>query len=385
MSLKWESLGRLHITPVIYKRRHFDKFMLFRGDSPDWYKGHNYHRTDVWGANISSWFLWKAGKTSFSALYRLEGIVSTVLGETMNTGIKVPGEDTFFTHSKSRSTASFFIGHTWYGDKWIIGAGGLAGYIPENESRLKILPGVDIGFHLCPEIMLNASWANSLRMPTFTDLYYSGPNNIGNPDLKAEISNFVEGGLKISTNYIRGSLAVFYRSGQNMIDWTKKENDELWQSRNLTCINSLGTDLRLQLRLKEYLKGKWPDRITFGWYSNKQNKEAVDFISYYVLDYLKYKFIASLDQSVTKHVSLDLRSYFQKREGTYTSFGDSNYREVPYKPFWLFDTKVLFKKDNLQVFISVNNIFNIEYFDIGNIVQPGRWIKTGILYKLNLN
>jgi len=385
MSLRWESLGRLHITPVIYKRRHFDKFMLFRGDAPDWYKGHNYHRTDVWGANISSWFIWNAGKTSFSALYRSESIVSTVLGEKMDTGIKVPGEDIFYTHSKSRSTASLFVEHTWYGDKWIIGAGGLTSYIPENKPKLKILPGVDIGFCLCPGIMLKALWSTSLRMPTFTDLYYFGPNNIGNPDLKAEISNSVEGGFKINTNYIRGNLAVFYRSGQNMIDWTKKENDELWQSRNLTCINSLGTELMLQLRMKEYLKGKWPDRITFGWYSNKQNKKTVDFISYYVLDYLKHKFIASADQSVTKHISLDFRSYFQKREGTYTSFSDNKYREVPYKPFWLFDTKVLFKKDNLQVFISVNNIFNKEYFDIGNIVQPGRWIKAGILYKLNLN
>jgi vitamin B12 transporter len=385
MSLRWESLGRLHITPVIYKRRHFDKFMLFRGDAPDWYKGHNYHRTDVWGANISSWFLWNAGKTSFSALYRSESIVSTVLGEKMDTGIKVPGEDIFYTHSKSRSTASLFIEHTCYAGKWIIGAGGLASFIPENAPMLKILPDFDIDFHICPWIMLGASWSASSRMPTFTDLYYSGPDKIGNAELKAEISNSFEGELNVNTNYITGNLAVFYRSGQNMIDWIKNENDKLWQSHNLTRINSLGTEMRLQVRLKENLKGNWPDKITIGWYSNKQNKETSDFISYYVLDYLKYKFTASVNQSITKYLFLNLRSYFQKREGTFTNFGDNNYREVSYKPFWLFDAKILFKKENLQIFISSNNIFNKEYFDIGNIVQPGRWIKTGILYKFNLN
>jgi len=170
-----------------------------------------------------------------------------------------------------------------------------------------------------------------------------------------------------------------------MIDWVKKDDDELWQSFNLTRINSIGTEIKMQLSPKEFLDGKWPDNICLGWYSNKQNKDTRDFISYYVMDYLKYKFNFTVNQSLTKYLFLDFRSYFQKREGTYTSFGDNNDAEVPYRPFWLFDTKILFKKNNLELFISANNIFGKKYFDLGNIVQPGRWIKYGILFKLNFN
>ena len=34
---------------------------------------------------------------------------------------------------------------------------------------------------------------------------------------------------------------------------------------------------------------------------------------------------------------------------------------------------------------KVNNIFNLDYVDIGNVIQPGRWAKVGISYQLDFN
>lgn len=384
MSLRWESVNRIHFTPVVYFRRHYDKFMLFREESPEWYAGHNYHRTGVIGANVSSWLLWKAGKTSFGGSCRSEGIVSNILGELMEKQLKVPHEDAFYTHSKNRTTASVFIEHVCYLNKWIIGAGALMNRVSDSNPGIRFFPGTDIGYQLNPEIKLEASWNTFLRMPTFTDLYYSSPTNIGNAGLEPEYSSTLEGGVKLNKGFIKGQAALFYRVGRNMIDWLKMEDDEIWRAGNLTQVNSVGAEIKMQLRLKELAGRGWPDNIFLGWYYNEQDKEAGDYISHYVMDNLKHKLVLSAGKSFGKFIFLDIKGYFRDREGTYTGYNnEGTCMEIPYKAFWLFDAKAMYKKNNLRVFISANNIFNREYFDMGNVPQPGRWIKTGILYNLN--
>jgi iron complex outermembrane receptor protein len=89
---------------------------------------------------------------------------------------------------------------------------------------------------------------------------------------------------------------------------------------------------------------------------------------------------------VAKNLSIDLKIVFQDREGTYTRFYEGNGgEEVNYKPFWMFDTKMIYSRQKWNVYLSVNNLFNVFYYDIGNVAQPGRWMKAGFLYRLDLN
>ena len=55
-SVKFETGTKFHVSPSVYWRRHQDRFELFRDSPPDWYKGHNYHLTDVFGSNLNAWF-----------------------------------------------------------------------------------------------------------------------------------------------------------------------------------------------------------------------------------------------------------------------------------------------------------------------------------------
>lgn len=72
------------IRPVVYYRRHQDRFELFRDDAPDWYDGHNHHLTDVWGANVSGSAIAGIGQLAFGLDYRNEHIFSNVLGKKMD-------------------------------------------------------------------------------------------------------------------------------------------------------------------------------------------------------------------------------------------------------------------------------------------------------------
>ncbi|MDB4584908.1 TonB-dependent receptor, partial [Draconibacterium sp.] len=356
----------------------------FRDNPASWYENHNYHLTNVIGGNLNSWIQWSLGKTAFGIEFRSENILSNVLGEALDSPKDVPGENAEFTKSAYRNTTSLFFDHVVYMNNWSLTAGMMANYISGSDMGLNVFPGIDVGYNIYQSFKLFATFNTSLRMPTFTDLYYQGPTNIGNPDLNPEKSATLEGGIKLNENIIQGHFVVFYRKGQDIIDWIKNDSESVWQPRNLTELNSLGTEVEVQLNLHKELGNAFPNKIRLSYLYNKLQKENQDLISNSVLDNLKHKFIGSLNQSLSKSFSIDIKGSFQEREGTYTEFMNNDWgNETKYKPFWIFDARVNYKWKNLDIFCSVNNIFDVVYNDIGNVVQPGRWIKAGVSYKIN--
>jgi len=381
-SVKWESSSKFHLTPVIYWRRNQDRFELFRDNPASWYTTHNYHLTNTYGGNLNSWIQSDWGKSSFGIEFRSENILSNVLGEEMDPPKPLPGEDAMFTKSKTRNYISGFLEHVYYSNKWTLSAGLLTNFISESNLGMNFFPGVDVNYKISQSLNVYSSFNTSLRMPTFTDLYYQGPTNIGNPDLKPEKTSSLEGGFKLNSGLVQGYWIGFYRKGSDIIDWVKVNNTDKWQPQNLTQINSFGTEIQLQFNLKKYFGRSLPNNISVNYLYNSVKKEEFDFISYYVLDNLKHKFVGSINQTVLKNFTLDLKVLYQDREGTYTQFEKGDWgSEVEYPPFWIFEGKVNYNWRNLNFFMSVNNIFNVNYIDIGNVTQPGRWTKVGISYQ----
>ena len=401
-SLKWEGNGPLHLTPVVYYRRHHDRFELYRTDKyqptndgynvwqndtlPGWYTGHNYHMTNVYGANLNSWVKWAAGKTAFGVEFRREQIYSNTLGIDMDEPKDVPGEDALFTKSDDRNTVSGFLEHAYYMNNWTVTAGLMANYISGSDLGLNVFPGIDVSYNVSDAVKLYSSYNTSLRMPTFTDLYYDGPSNVGNPDLKPEKSATLEGGLKLRSKLVRGHAVVFYRHGKDIIDWVKEDpTAEIWQPQNLTEINNLGTEIQAQMLFRNEFGNQYPN-IQISYLYNNVKKGEADFVSNYALDNLKHKLVGSLSEQLAKGLTLDLHFVFQNREGSYTQFENKMpVGEVAYDPFWVFDGKLNYRYKKFTLFASVNNIFDKHYNDIGNIIQPGRWFKTGLAYKIGFN
>lgn len=383
-SVKWESNSKFHFTPVIYWRNHHDRFELFRDNPASWYKTHNYHLSNTYGANLNSWVQSKLGKTAFGVEFRSENILSNVLGENLEIPRKVSRQDAEYTKSMKRNIVSGFLEHVIYYNDFTLTAGLMSNLISESNLGVNVFPGMDVSYKISPAFKIFSTYNTSLRMPTFTDLYYSGPTNIGNPDLKPEKSSAAEGGIKWNSGIVQGHFAVYYRKGKDIIDWVKKSEEEMWQPQNLTQLKSVGTEIQVQFNLQEKLGKKFPNKIYFNYFNNNLKKEEFGFISNYVLDNLKHKFTGSVNQTILKNVSFDLKVSFQDREGTFTLFENGNWgKEVEYAPFWLFDGKLNYRYKNLHLFVSANNIFDLRYQDIGNVVQAGRWIKTGISWQLN--
>lgn len=386
-SVKFDTGNKVHFTPALYWRRHQDRFELFRDEPASWYKGHNYHMTDVLGTSLNSWFTNALGKTAFGAEFRSENIWSNVLGEPMEEPIDVPGEDgQQFTNSHSRTTVSFFGEHTFYIGQLTVSGGAMGNWISDLNYEWNIYPGVDLSYQVSDPVKLYASFNKSLRMPTFTDLYYNGPTNKGNPSLKPERSTTIEGGVKWNTDFLHLQTGYYHRVGKDLIDWVRESEDFLWETRNLTEISSNGIEFIASLDVPAMIGQPFFIRkINTNYAYNSLNKAQSDFLSNYVLDNLKHKLVLSVDHQIWKNLQASWNFRFQDRNGSYAQFEDkAHVGEADYESFWLTDLKVYWKTERLQLSCSVANLFDQQYVDLGNIAQPGRWISFGLNYQIEL-
>ncbi len=388
-SIKMETGDIVHFTPSVYWRRNQDRFELFRYPelSPTWYKDHNYHLTDVYGTNLNAWFTSEFGKTAFGADFRSENIWSTVLGKPLDKPIPIQNEGgKFFTKSDTRTNFSLFAEHSIYLQRFTASAGIMANWNSHLGQGWNFYPGIDLSWRFFDALKWYASINSSLRLPTFTDLYYSSATNIGNSSLKPEKAVAYESGFKYQFNGIDGHLSYFHRSGKDMIDWVKKPDENIWYAQNITELNTDGIEFSAKINPQKFFDKKlFIKSINLSWSWLTQSKQSGIFASKYVLDFLNHKIDLGISHSVVKNVGINWQISYQDRNGSYTNWEGSKYgNEVVYKPFVLVDSRLHWTKNNTNIYLEASNLFDKSYYDFGNIAQPGRSLRIGIIHQFNL-
>src|SRR5690606_29471831 len=94
-------------------------------------------------------------------------------------------------------------------------------------------PGIDIGLKLSERLRLYSNVGYTYRVPTYTDLNYSDPSTLGNPDLQAERAFGQEIGVKYHTTTLDLTVAFFNRDTENFIDYRRATPADLWQPVNI--------------------------------------------------------------------------------------------------------------------------------------------------------
>lgn len=369
---------RGRVSHNLYYRRHWDRFELFRFERAQWYRGHNYHQTDVYGTEGAYTVPWRMGTSALGAELRTESILSNVLGFPMKDTIWLNREENaFYSRQKERHHLSLFAEHNFYLGRFSLSAGLLGSY--SNDFGWGVFPGIDLSYNLSKELKTYFSFNKSLRLPSFTDLYYSGPTNNGNPDLRPEKADNFEAGLKYSAGSMQGHFLLFKRNGKNMIDWVRIADSLRWESRNLTEINAVGLELAVSYSFNGKENG-FLDKISAGYSRMEITKQSGEYISVYALDQLNHKLVLSLHHKILKNLKGSWFLNYQDRAGTYTHFPSAE--EWPYRAFLTIDTKVSMSVKSLALYLEVSNLFNRAYIDFGNLPQPRRWIRFGITHQL---
>lgn len=380
-----ESSGLIRIRSDVYWRRHNDRFELFRNyiGAASWYTGHNYHLSETAGASLNATTSWSLGTTSLGAELRSESIWSNVLGLPMDKPLDVPGENEGqFTRSFNRTNFSVFAEHNIYFGRFDLSGGVLINRHSNSGYGVDWYPGIDLSYRLTTLLKWTASYNRSLRMPTFTDLFYSGPTNVGNPNLKPERAETYETAFRLRNETYSASVGGFYRIGRDLIDWGRIPGETVYTTSNINRVEALGTEAAADLLLSELITGQTLLRSLSVNYSYVWQDKVSDegYESYYVLDHLRQKLNISLIHGLgLPNVEVNWNMQYRDRAGYYTK---SDGTRVDHTPFWLTDLRVSWNKGNYGLYAEASNLFDATYSDLSELRQPGLWLKLGARIEL---
>lgn len=373
-----KNINKLKITPSVYWRRHQDHFLLER-NNPDFYE--NNHLTNTIGGDLKLIYEWQFGVTALGFEYRNESILSTRLGEPMTDSIEVPGEPgSFFYNKKDRDDLSLFFQQNINLGDFNFDLGLITYY--KSDYDWEVFPGVNIGYEISEKMHAFAGYNFSFRVPTFTELYYSSPTNQGNLNLKPEKSATLDVGIKYLNKSVFSQFSVFYRDGTDLIDWAL-DTSGIYVSRNVNNIKAYGFESEIRIYFNNHLiELPLIESFKVNYSYLEMDKSSGSYTSLYILDFLKQKFVAQTNFSVTDKVGFSFMLNYQDRAGTYTEFISGS--ELEYEPFSTIDANIHFKTNRFKFYFYVNNLLDKEYADLANIPMPGRWIKLGLKYNLPL-
>lgn len=371
--------GVFHVKPSIYWNRSMDRFELFR-NAPDKYP-FNYHRTDVYGINLNAYFDWSFGRTAFGAEMRHEDLISSNLGEKLYRPHRIHGTDKDYTNGFNRTNMQFVLEHNLILNRFTLSAGIIAVKNSQADMSMRVYPGIDISYRFGDAWKLYASYNTSLRMPSFTELFYSVGGHKANKHLRPEELSALETGIKYNTAHIIGKASIFYNHQKNLIDWisdgTLDENGAvLWKSVNFGKINTLGIEASIDVNMLNLIPSQHIIKKVGIAYSflNQNEKEHEGLVSKYVLEYLKNKLCANMQLNLWKRLDLGLNYRLQHRMGSYIDVDNNRHS---YATYGVLDARLSWSNEKWTAYVEGNNLLDCNYLDYGNVPQPGIWAIAG--------
>jgi len=334
----------LVIKPRIYWRRNQDIYLFLRQD-PAYYR--NLHISNKLSAEVNMVLSSDLGKTGFGVDFSKVFLVSNNLGD----------------HNRFMMTS--FLEHRFeIGDNFDITPGVALSYFSDFDA--KIFPGMDLGFKISDQVTMYGNIGYTYRIPTFTDLYYVGPTTQGNPYLKPESALSEEIGVKFNSGQIQWNLAIFNRNSNDLIDWTKDNVDEKWETRNFSNVITKGFETSLKYKFKV---GDYTQNIYLGYnYIDDNIKDGnVDFTRY-SLNSLKHQLSTSIRTKFSSIVDQSINFRFVERTNGET--------------YNVLDATIRAKFNKLELTVSVNNIFNTEYTETNLVPMPKANMMLSVSYQI---
>ena len=381
-SVKAVTNGRIHLAPSLSWIRSYDHFQLIK----DTHTGENFHRNDVYTFGLTAYTEWSLGRTAFGGELRSEGILSSNLGRPLQEDqyVKVENQDEiYYTHRDNRTNISYFLEHALLLKNFSLTAGVMANRNTAVNERFSFYPGVETSYRPGSHVKLFASWGMSMRLPTFTDLYYKSPTQEGNVGLKPEKTMTVKAGGEYNHNGFFFGLNGIYRHGSNMIDWVMREPNDIYHSTQFT-LDGFELSARTSLNFPQLMQCRtFIDRIKaeYTYIHQSRNDNQVVYKSNYALEYLRHKATFDLDHRVIGPIEATWQVSWQERMGGYVQT-DGTVKS--YSPYALLNLKLRYDAPRYGLYLSLENLTNHTYYDYGSIPQPGFTLMAGCRVSLNL-
>jgi iron complex outermembrane recepter protein len=224
----------------------------------------------------------------------------------------------------------------------------------------ELSPSIAAGFWLAPAFKLRGSISRAFRLPTYTDLYYHDPANVGSPNLRPERAWSYEGGLDWNAGgRLRASVTVFQRRERDGIDYVRSSPTDIWRATNFQRLAFTGVEAEVALRPVASHEISWQYTGLHG-AQNALN----DLQSKYVFNYPVHSGIFSWQGAFAHGLIARTRIGALQR-----------YQRDPYG---LWDLYGAWNRSRLRPFLQLSNVTATSYEEIPGVAMPGRSVLGGI-------
>ena len=320
-------------------RRHTDLFVLFRYD-PQIYL--NRHIDDSWQGSLR-----RHEDLPHHAIlsYGAEGLSESI--DSTNLGI----------HSRTRGSA-YAVYDLRFAKRFSFSAG-----IREEvygSRQVATSPSVSGAAWLNARFKLRASLSRAFRLPTFTELYYSDPADLGNPNLKPESATSYEGGMDAYLNKkLHASVTVFQRRDSNDIDYVRANPNDIWVATNFDKLHFTGVEASADYTP---VSGQTIGVAFTALHGLSANGDIL---------MSKYTFNYPVESAVVQW-----RGSISGRVIARTRIGIVN--RLQHYPYTVWDASAGYAVGRVRPYLQLTNLTNADYQEILAVAMPSRGIVGGV-------
>ncbi len=265
----------------------------------------------------------------------------------------------------------------------------------DETGSANLLPQISVAYNLT-NLTIRSSAGRAIRTGDYTERYISSqiPNltplrNIGNPDLKPEVSTTIDFGLDWKP-YRQFSISptLFYRSSTNLIDYTLTNESEIQNASNLirgedyfytlNVAESTTSGFELLTTGRFFIQGQRRFTLQGGYtYIHTSNREGV--VSRYIANHPSHQISLGLRLNFSNVEVHSQNEYNVRKSESFPQLNSS----VPSSVF-LSNLKVSFnpERSKFSAYFSVMNLTDVQYQEILGAPMPGRWFIAGLQMKI---
>lgn len=372
--------GAICLAPTLSWTRSTDHYQWIRGT----HTAENFNRTDVFNLGFNAYGSWRLGRTAIGAELRDEHLLSGNLGMPMpeNQWVRIPGQNGLqYTRSAHRTNLDLYAEHNWISRRWTLSFGLLAMRNSALDQRFRLFPGVDVAFRPARGLRLFASWNRSLRLPTFTELWYKSPSQEGNTGLRPERNSQWRVGMEWERDAFVLTAKAHLGRGSGLIDWVMYSPEDVYHAAAFR-LHSVGFALRAVADFRRFFGENQPLGrlvVSYAYLNQRRKDDAAIFRSNYAMNYLRHKLIVTVEHDMPFGLTARWSMRLQHRMGAYQIY--ENFRPTdrlkPYGNDFLIDFHVQREWGRVVLTCDLQNLTARRYVDIAGVPQPGLFMLCG--------
>lgn len=283
-------------------------------------------------------------------------------------GVEAEDLDSSALGDHERQRGVFSLLPWWRAGPWRITAGAREEVFSGDSPA--VLPQAGLEYELAPQNRVYASYTETVRQPSYTELNYDSPGSLGNSGLERQRTQQGELGWKWETmpDLILRAAAFTWRS-RNTVDWTRETAESTrWTASDLGTVDTRGVEFEAGYSPVAALDC----RGTYAWL-RKSHDDADPYASRYVLDYPEQRVALAGVWRIGEHVRTVLSQTFRQQtdnpvraSGRSASEGELSVHFTP--PRW----------ENVELACGVDNLWDDDFEPLAGQPVAGRRFSTRV-------